>query len=195
MDGKAYYVLIWGRIMSQTDNSVIQIFLPIINAGLVADGFDDVIVTQSNQPTMQGISTDPTVYFFKLANRRYGFLGRYDKWSTVSSTLVHTEVQYIESTFQVSALVLQNPSTPSQYTASDLVNEVAAIMQSDSTLSTLNSNGIGILRVTDLTNPYFFDDRDNFEASPSFDFTLVYQNDRVSVDPIITTFNSNIIGV
>ena len=180
---------------NQTDNSLIQLFLPIINAGLIADSFTDVIVKQSNQPTQQGIPTAPTVYFFKVANKRYGFLGRMDNWDAMTSTMVHDERQYFESTFQVSALVLQNPATPNQYTASDLVNEVASIMQSDNTRDILNASGVGILRVTDVINPYFVDDRDNFEASPSFDFVLTYENLRPSTSPIVSEFHGTIIGV
>lgn len=178
-----------------TDNQIIQIFLPIINNALIADGFPEVIVKQANQPTQQGIDTPPTVYFFKVANKRYGWLGRDDVWDGMSSTMVHTETQYIESTWQLTALVLQSPATPNQYTASDLINEVASIMQSDNTRTILNNSGIGILRITDIRNPYFVDDRDNFEASPSFDFVLTYENIRTSVNPIISTFITNIVPV
>lgn len=180
---------------NQTDNSLIQIFLPVINAGLIADGFSGVVVKQSNQPTMQGIPTNPTIYFFKTGNKRYGYLGRLDVWDSMAVDMVHTESQYYESTWQVSALVLQSPATPNQYTASDLVNEVASIMQSDNTRDILNGSGIGILRVMDVLNPYFVDDRDNFEASPSFDFVLTYENIRSGTSPIISKFNGNIIGV
>lgn len=177
------------------DNDIIQIFLPIVNTALIADGFTDVIVKQANQPTQQGVNTTPSLYFFKVGNKRYGFLGRNDVWDTMSSQMVHKESQYIESTWQFQALVLQNPLTPNQYTASDLVNEAASIMQSDNTRAILNNSGIGILRISDVTNPYFVDDRDNFEASPSFNFTLVYQNIRVSQNPIIDTFTTNVIGI
>jgi len=180
---------------NQTDNSLIQIFLPIINAELVVDGFTGVSVKQSNQPTMQGINTNPTVYFFKVASKRYGYLGRLDVWDPISSTMVHSESQFYESTWQMSALVLQYPATPNAYTAADLVTEVSSIMQSDKTRDILNESGIGILRIRELTNPYFADDRDNFEASPTFDFTLVYENIRLGVNPIISEFNSTIVGV
>ena len=172
--------------MNQTDNSLIQLFLPIIQNGLIADGFLDVIVKQANQPTQQGINTGPTVYFYKIGSKRYGYLGRYDKWNSGTGKMVHTEAQYFECTFQISALVLQNPITPNQYTTSDLVTEVSSIMQSDNTRYILNNANVGILRVQDITNPYFVDDRDNFEAHPTFDFTLLYQNFRVMNDPIIT---------
>lgn len=168
-----------------TDNQLIQLFLPIIQAGLIADGFNNVITKQANQPTQQGINSGPTVYFFKVASKRYGFLGRWDKWNTNTSKMVHTEAQYYETTFQISALVRQYPITPNQYTASDLVNEVASIMQSDNARAILNNSGVGILRVTDIVNPYFVDDHDQFEASPSFDFVLTSQASRVTTDPVI----------
>jgi hypothetical protein len=175
------------------DNDVIKLFLPIITAGLVADGYSGIVVQQSNQPTQQGIPTAPTVYFYKLANKRYGYLGRQDVWDPIGSAMVHTETQYVESTFTVSALVLQVPaSTTTTYTASDLVNDVASILQSDSTIVTLNNSGIGILRVSDIRNPYFVDDRDQFEASPSFDFTLVYAQARVSTNPVIESYEYGI---
>jgi len=178
----------------QTDNTLIQLFLPIIKAGLIADGFNNVVVQQANQPTQQGIPTAPTVYFYKTGNRRYGFLGRNDKWDAMSSTMVHHEHQYYETSFRIQTLVLQNVKTPS-YTASDLANEVACIMQSDNTLAVLNAQGVGILRVTDISNPYFTDDRDNFEALPSFDFTLLYLNDRLSTTPIVDTYQYGIYPV
>lgn len=165
------------------DNQLIQVFLPAINAGLVAYGYTGVTVIASNQPTQQGIPTGPTVYFYKLSDHRLGFLRRFDTWDGVS--MVHTEEQQYETMFQVNALVIQSPSTPNQYTASDLVNDVCFIMQSDATREILYNNGISILRVTDVTNGYFVDDKDNFEASPSFDFTLSYTRTRVSTSNVI----------
>ncbi len=162
------------------DNQLIQVFLPIITAGLTADGFTGVNVIASNQPTQQGVPLTPTVTFYKIGDHRYGFLRRYDTWDSINEVMVHTEEQAYETTFQINALVLQNPTTPNQYTASDLVNEVAAIMQSDNTLNILYNNGIAILRITEVSNGYFTDDMDNFEASPSFDFTLTHTQTRVS---------------
>lgn len=175
---------------TKTDNDIIRIFLPIIQSSLITDGFTGVTVKQLNQPTQQGIPKTPCVYFFKVSNKRYGYLGRFDKW--VNPVMAHHEKQYMEITFQVMALVLQYPITPNQYTASDLVNEVASIMQSDNTREILNNNRIGILRVMDVSNPYFVDDRDQFEASPTFDFTLTYQDDRVSNIAIVEEYDYQI---
>jgi hypothetical protein len=162
------------------DNQLIQIFFPIIQNGLIADGFVGVNVIAANQPTQQGTPLVPTVTFYKIGDHRYGFLRRYDTWDSINGVMIHTEEQAYETTFQISALALQNPGTPDQYTASDIVNEVAAIMQSDNTLNILYNNGIAILRITEVSNGYFTDDMDNFEASPSFDFTLTHTQTRVS---------------
>lgn len=168
-----------------TENQLILLFLPIINAGLIADGFLNVPVKRANQPTQQGANSGNTVYFYPIANRRYGYLGRFYNWDSVHSVMVHDETQYMESSFQISTLVRQYPTQPALYTAYDLAYEVSSILQSDATIVTLNNAGVGILRITDIRQPYFVDDRDNFEASPSFDFTLTYQNDRVMNTPVI----------
>lgn len=174
-----------------TDNELIRAFWPILKDGLIAAGYTDVVSKQANQPTQQGTNTPPTVYFYKVGDKRYGFLRRDNVWNTVDGIMEHIEEQWYETTFQMSALVIQNPSNP-EYTASDLVNETAAIMQSDKTREQLLIKGIGILRVTEVRNPYFTDDRDRFEASPSFDFVLTHKQTRVTTDPVIESFEFNI---
>lgn len=173
------------------DNQLIQLFLPIIANGLITDGFTGIQVKQFNQPTQQGANSAPAVYFSKIGDRRYGFLGRKSGWIIDDSEMLHTEFQHYETSFQIMALVRQNPNDITLPTASDLVNEVAAIMQSDATRKILNDSNVGILRVSDIRNPYFTDDQDIFEASPSFDFTLVHAQIRASTDNIISEFDFN----
>lgn len=177
------------------DNDLIKAFLPIINAGLIARGFNNVTVSQSYQPTQQGVFSGPSVYFFKVSDKRYGFLDRVSYWDEVNSQMVHTETQDYETTFQVNALSIQDPSDTDSITASDLVNTVSAILQSDSTVETLNSLDIGILRITDVRNPYFIDDKDRFEASPSFDFTLTHKQIYTTTVPVTLTIEPNIYRV
>lgn len=168
------------------DNQLIQIFLPLINSGLVALGYYGVLVSQNYQPTMQGSSTGPVVYFFKVGNHRYGFLNRKDEWDPINNVMTHTESFFQESQFQVSALVTQDPTNVDTYTASDLCNAVAEIMQSDVVWEALQEQDVGIYRITDVRNPYFIDERDRYEAFPSFDFTLTYNNINITQSPIIT---------
>jgi len=177
-----------------TDNSIIQLFLGVIRTGLDADGFTNVIIQQSNQPTQQGVPSPATVFFYKVATKRYGFLGRNDDYNNVDDNFTHHEKQYYESTFRIQTLVRQNPALIG-YTASDLADEVASVLQSDKALATFKADGVGILRITEIINPYFTDDKDNFEAAPLFDFTLLYLNDRLSTTPIVDSLEYDIYHV
>lgn len=157
------------------DNELIILLIEIITAGLATYDLEDVVVKQSNQPTQQGANTGRTVYLSKLNDKRYGFLKREDVWNDLTESFDHTETQVYESVFQINAFAFQNPADTASLTASDLCNIVAAILQSDATLKTFFENDVGILRITDVRNPYFHNDADNFQASPSFDFTLTYK--------------------
>ena len=167
------------------DNELIRLFLPVINADLIEREFLDVTVKQSNQPPIQGANSGSTVYFYKLFDKRFGWVRKNSEWDADSEAMVHTEMQMYETTFQISAMVRQNPLNTSKYTASDLINEVASIMQSDSTIRTFANSDVGVLRITDIQNPYFKDDYENFEAFASFDFTLTHRQTRVTVEPVV----------
>src|ERR1700759_1268444 len=69
-----------------TDSELIQLFLPIIEAGLTLDGFTDVEVVQNDQPTQQGINNIPTVYFSKVSSKLYGFRQSSDNSLTTNQT-------------------------------------------------------------------------------------------------------------
>lgn len=177
------------------DNQLIQLFLPIIKHGLIANGLTNVSVKQAYQPTQQGVNTNATVYFFKVSDHRYGWVGRVNTWNADTGQMIYTETQNYETTFQINALVIQDPKTPNQYTASDLVNTVAQIMQSASTVQTLIDSDVGIYRITDIRNPYFMDDKDRFEASPSFDFTLTHKQISQTITPVISSTKLDIFPI
>lgn len=180
-----------------TTNQLIQTFLPVLQSGLLAMGYTSpvVIVKQDYQPTQQGANTGPTVYFHKIGDHRYGFMGAHDSWDATGSVENHTETQVYETTFQVSALVISQPKITNTYTASDLVNSVAQILASRATLYTLNAAGMSILRIGEVRHPYFTDDRDNYEAIPSFDFTLTYTQTYVTQVNTITGTDVEIYGI
>lgn len=175
------------------DNALIQLFLPIITAQLLVDGFTNVIVQQYDQPTQQGITRLPTVFFQKVYNHRYGWGHAYNKWNTVTHQEDLHEDQWHETHFQFFTMVVPNLLQPISYTAADLANEVASILQSQATRVTLMASNVGILRISEITNPYFQDDRDQFEATPTFDFILTSLETRVSIVPTVTEFVVDIV--
>ena len=172
-----------------------------------------VPVLQAYQPTMQGVNTAPALYIHKIGDQRIGSPRRKSKWTnsysqlttengigietesgigigadgTNQATMVHTEVQRYATMFQISALATQDPATPMQLTASDLVNFAAAVAQSDGFIQAIEAQGVGVLRIGEIRNPYFEDDRGQFEASPSFDMTLTHNQVIVSSVPILVS--------
>ena len=177
------------------DNELNILIKSVIDAGLVARGFtgDTAIpVKQSYQPTNQGANTEPTIYFHKLPDHRYGFLKRKSVWDQEEEIMVHTEAQWYESTFQINALATQNPKDPTALTANDIVNIVASIIQGDAGRGAFQTAGVGILRISEIRNIPFLDDRDRYEYEPSFDFTLTHEQVIISASPVITTEEFNI---
>jgi len=172
------------------DNALITLIIQALTAGETAAGIPGTPIAQAFQPTQQGVNTEPTAYIHKLFDHRYGFLQRTDVWT--NPNMVHTENQKYETTFQLSALATQNPASPTQYTASDICNLCAAILQSDQARVTFGAQGVGIERVTDVRNPYFDDDRGQFEASPSFDFVLTHNQIITTEIPILQPTEVNI---
>lgn len=177
------------------DNELITIIIGIINANKTAVGIGSVSVKQNFQPTAQGANSDPTVYLSKISDQRYGWPQRKDEWDPDDEVMVHTETQQYQTMFQIEALVTQNPSTPDVMTAADVLNRIAYILQSAKTIAQLEAQGIGILRVTDIRNSYFQNDREQFQAAPSFDFTLTHKMIITSEEPAVETVEFQILRV
>lgn len=179
-----------------TDNELIKLFLPILQAGLIANPtYSNAVVKQTNQPTAQGANSAPTLYFYKLGDpRRYGFLER-NQTILPNGNILRTSTQRYETSFRMSALVRQNPENTNAYTASDLVNEASLILGDQDTIEQLAQVDVGILRVMSAENPYFLDDRDQHEASPFFDFTLTHARTRITSVSVIESINPGIYRV
>lgn len=114
---------------------------------------------------------------------------------TSAAVEVTIQEQAYETTFQVSGLSTQDPANPNQLTASDIVNYASAIMQSGTTVASIEAQGVGVLKVSDIRNPYFSDDRVRYEASPSFDFTLTHKQTIITAPPILSGETLNIYSV
>ena len=168
------------------DNALISNIISLLNSGLNSIGQAGILVKQAYQPTQQGANTAPTLYLHKIADQRIGTVYRANVWDATSSTMVYTETQQYVTTFQISGLATQDPTQTSGLTASDIVNYAVYVMQSLATITALEALGVGVLRVGDVRNPYFTDDRDRFEASPSFDFQLTHKQIITGTQPIIT---------
>lgn len=162
------------------DNALFTLILTVLNGQLADVGLAGTVIVKAYQDVREGVEASPlnaptkSAYLTKLFDKRDGFPREDYIWDDINEIEVRTQLQLYHSTFQLSALAVQTPGNTTQLTASDVANLIAALLQNANTMRLFQAQGVGILAITDIRNPYFLDDRDRYEASPSFDFTLVH---------------------
>lgn len=173
-----------------TDNELIAMFRPAITEMLTAQGVTADVI-QSAQPTIQGASSTNLVFFYKISEQAEGVVGASDTWDEDAQEMVHTETQVYSTTFQAGALCPQTPS--STMTAPDVLRLVRMAIQSPVVLRDLATNhGVGILNIQNIRNTIITNDKNLFEASPSFDFTLTHKQVIITTTPIVETVTARI---
>lgn len=180
------------------DNALIALVRTLLIAGEAAASIPDTPIKQAFQPTDQGVNEVPTVYLFKIGDEDVGSPMQSDVWDVDAMKMVHTQLQQVATTFQIEVLAAQSPSTPQAYTASDILNQIRAIMISQPFIEGLEAvqpYGVGIQKPGNPRNPYFQDDRGQNEASPSFDFTLTHKQVIITESPTIETTEFQILRV
>lgn len=172
--------------------ALVDVLAPMMTADpTMPEGID---LLRSNQRDIHGARSLPTVYVVKIGDRRHGFLqrkrGRYDSQTGQFDVI---ERQVVESTYQFMAQGPQAPDSPS--TESDWLHSLSAILAGDTGRKALAAKGLGMLRITDVRNPYYTDDRDQFAGAPTFDIVLTYTRSRVVTVPVVTTLTTDIYRV
>jgi hypothetical protein len=175
-----------------TDNQLLILCIAGITAGMATRApAEGVVVKQNFQPVQQGPKSPPVLYLHKVGDKRIGFMERRDQYDAPNNVFRHFESQWYETTLQLDGLKRLDPAQPNSLTASDLLNVAAGIIQSDGFMGQLRLAGVGILRVTDVRNPYFVDDADRNEADPSFDFVLTHKREYIDGVPVVSKFEFN----
>lgn len=177
------------------ENELNTLLRSVLLDGLASHQLPGVAVKRSNQPTDQGVDSGPCLYFFVVNHHRYGSPRRSDEWDKDNERMVHTEMQWIETTYQITGSVLQDPADLESPTANDLVFHASAILQSDAAIARMQSAGVGVYRITEGRNIFFKNDRDQYEASPSFDITFTHRDITVTTTPVISSVEAKIIRV
>jgi hypothetical protein len=177
------------------DNALIALVINAIIAGEVAANIPGTPVAAAFQPDLQGVNSQPTAYIYKIGDLRVGQVARNDIWDKINKRMVHTETQQYATTFQVSTLAQQNPSTPNQYTASDILNLIASILQSTVTIATLEALDVGVLHISDVRNPYFVDDYQRNEAAPNMDVVFCHNQVITTLSPIVSDYEFKILEI
>jgi hypothetical protein len=162
------------------DNALIDLLATQLEAASALAGWNYSVI-QKDQPTQEGIPTAPTIFFEKLFDHAYGWPELfYSDYNPATNTFTQTEKQWAETTFQVSALVIQDPTSLSLPTASDVVNYMKLFTNSRAAIKAFKAQGVSALRISEVRNPYFRDERHTFEANPNFDIVLQHQRTLVT---------------
>jgi hypothetical protein len=169
------------------DNDLINLLATRLEAATAQAGWLDSTgatygVSQKQQPTQQGVTTVPQVFFEKLFDIAFGYPEVTNAWDDVAQTLTEVETQLTETTFQISAMVIQNPADLTMPTTSDVVNFVRSFLVARQTIRLWQPQGVSILRVSQIRNPYIEDDRHRNEATTNFD--IVVTHSRVLNNPV-----------
>jgi hypothetical protein len=177
------------------DNALINLIATSLEAASAAFGWNYIVV-QKDEPTQQGIPTDPTIFFEKLFDTSRHFpMEKYSVNAFDATKLDDTEVQLVETVFQVSALVIQDPNNLSLPTASDVANALRGFLISRNNADGWRAQGVGTLPPSQVRNPYIQDDRNRNEAFPSFDISLTHSRANVAVIGTFTNVTGDPIGV
>lgn len=166
----------------------------LIRAQIIA-GLSRLSVTASvignNQPTTQGRTTTATLYFSAINEQRYGWQYSRTTYDPEVMELEREEAQWLRTTYQVTALAPQDPTNLSLPTPKDLLRAASIIINGQSFIQELTKHGVGVERVTDLRNPFFVNDQGQFEASPSFDFTVTRKAAIIQEQPAFESVDCN----
>lgn len=166
-----------------------QPLIDLVRATLLAELPSGIKVLQKNNPVSVGASSTPTVYTeVIIPGRRVGWLSRQDRVRMDLTEFDHEELQWLETTLQISALVTLVDGQPS---ASDLCQMAADILQGDAGMAVLAAQRVRPLRVDTSRTVHFVNDRQQYEANPSFDIVLSHVQIRASTTPVVDAFVGN----
>lgn len=177
------------------DNQLWPIILTVINTGLTARSISGVSVMQAQQPTRQGPASGRGVYLTRLPDVPIGHTKRDSVWNVDESTMDHVEEQVYSTTIQLNSLAIQDPADTTSLTAMDLARACRAVLQSSAALDTFIASGLGMLRIGEIRNTPFVDDKGRNEYSPSFDFTLTHNDRFISTDPVTELVECNVVRI
>lgn len=171
-----------------------QALFALVQSTLLAELPAGVKVKQKTQPTTVGAPSGPVVYMETIIPaRRVGWLGRNDR-NTPTDDMTHEELQWLETTLQISALAHRDPADPNFMTlpsAADYCQQAADILQGDAGLAALAVQRVRPLRVVASRTVKFVNDYQQYEANPSFDIVLSHVQIRSSTTAPVAAFVGN----
>ena len=183
--------------MYLTENDLWAILLPLVRAAVANMEGETPRVVRAFTPDVQHNEGTPRVALHRVASRRYGAQGTEQDWrvdAAGNGRMIETSVWRKEDTYRIYAYAERAPEDDG-YTAKDLLEAVAAFFQGRQGLEALRAEGIGILRVTDITETPFLNDQERHEFGHHIDCILTYRQERERAIPVATTIERKVYRV
>ena len=174
------------------DNELSILLSGFMDEAAISSGWNFLVV-QNNQPTQQGVPTEPTAFFQHVIDHPYGWPISNHEYNFQSGDFNDISTQLWETTFQISSLVLQDPANISRPTAKDVVNYIKQYMAHRNTIERLMSQSINILKIGNVRNHYFEDDMHRFEDYPNFDLTFTHNKQLTLKVPAVHSAEAELI--
>lgn len=170
-----------------TQNQLKALLRRVLLEGLRSYGVTDVPVIDGYQPTAQG--REPRgLYFFPLAESRYGWQYRKDRFDPATDDQVHTETQHLRSTYQVGGFAEHALHDATVLTAHDLTGVAAMVLAASPSLAAFKCGGAGVERITAVRTLFVENDHGRQESVPSFDITLTHKQTLTHRTPSVEAF-------
>jgi hypothetical protein len=176
-----------------TDLELLALVQNQLSAAQVAAGYNYVII-KAAQPTQQGTPSASSITFKKKWDIAYGFPQTSESFDSVNNIFTEITTQYVESYFEIGAFINEIPGEYSP-TGSDVIGMLQLYLSSAANLRILSANSAGMLRIRELTNLYYDNDKSQYQALPTFEWVITHQKVINNTAPFTSTVTGTIMDV
>lgn len=170
-----------------TNNEIAEFFRSQMLAMLTEQGHPEVRVTSSFQPTNQGRLDGPVLYFVEVGDIPAGAQGSVTTRDVATGQVVDISTQRMRLTYQVQGFAPADTTDLTTLRAADVTKLALMLLKSPPFIRALKSRTMGIETIGTTRPNFAVNDRAQFEAGPSFDFTMSYRRSIIQKSAVIET--------
>lgn len=170
-----------------TNNEIAAFFRTQMLAMLAEQDHAEIDVTSSFQTDNQGRLDGPVLYFVEIGDVPHGAQKSTTTHNVGTGETIDTSMQRMRISYQVQGFAPANKTDLTQLRAADVVKLALMLLKSPRFIKALKVNGMGIETIASTKPNFVVNDKAQFEAGPSFDFTMSYRRSIIQQSAIITT--------
>ena len=179
--------------MIKTENQIYADIIGFVNSALRALDISGWQVLQLKQP-IKLTQIEPTIYVTAATKSRAGW--QYRHYTDMQTQYKRTDGFKEQVDVQFSALKRRELSdTVDTLNSADILEYLKTYMLNPYALQDLRSMGYQIYQPSEVQNPDFFDDSDNFEFMPFFSVTFIINQSLTSPQTYIKDYTFKVEGV